>query len=81
MLFTTLYFFFVDGLCIDEKVSFVRLNPKKDTTASLYNPVDTDTIQVSFTDGDVTASFAVTANPGEAFALTLKKGVEYTLTA
>ena len=64
----------------DEKVSFVRLNPKKDTVASIYNPFCTDTITVTFTEGEFTGSFTVTAAPGEAFKLTVKKGVEYVLT-
>ena len=60
----------------DEKVSFVRLNPKKDTVASIYNPFCTDTVKVSSSEGEYT----VTAAPGEAFNLTMKQGVEYTLT-
>ena len=61
----------------DEKVSFVRLNPKKDAVASVYNPFASDTVKVTSSEGEYT----VTAAPGEAFTLSLKAGVEYTLTA
>ena len=60
----------------DGKVSFVRLNPKRDYTAAVYNPFSSSEVKVSSSEGEYT----VQAAPGEAFTLSLKQGAEYILT-